>query len=59
MSGWTVRLTHQAAQDIENILHWTFERFGPLQMAAYADVINDEMHWLNGLICSTRAGVLN
>jgi len=43
MSGWTVRLTHQAAQDIEDILHWTFERFGPLQMAAYADVINDAL----------------
>jgi len=32
MSGWTARLTDQAAQDIENILDWTYEQFGPLQM---------------------------
>jgi toxin ParE1/3/4 len=47
MSGWTVRLTDQAVQDVEDILDWTFEQFGPLQMEAYTDVINDALEALN------------
>jgi toxin ParE1/3/4 len=46
MSGWTAHLTDQAAQDIENILDWTYEQFGPLQMDAYTDVINDAIEAL-------------
>ena len=46
MSGWTAYLTDQAAQDIENILDWTYEQFGPLQMEAYTDVINDALEVL-------------
>jgi toxin ParE1/3/4 len=47
MSGWTIRLTDQAAQDIEDILDWTLERFGPLQMETYTDAINDALEALN------------
>jgi toxin ParE1/3/4 len=32
MSGWTVRLADRAAQDVEDILDWTLEQFGPLQL---------------------------
>lgn len=46
MSGWSAYLTDQAAQDIENILDWTFEQFGPLQMEVYTDVINDALEAL-------------
>jgi len=46
MSGWTARLTDQAAQDIENILDWTYEQFGPLQMEVYNAVINDALEAL-------------
>ena len=46
MSGWIAHLTDKAAQDIENILDWTYEQFGPLQMDAYADVINDALEAL-------------
>lgn len=41
MSHWTVRLTHQATQDVVNILDWTLEHFGPLQLSVYTDLIND------------------
>ncbi len=47
MSGWTVRLADQATQDIEDILDWTLEQFGPLQLASYTDVINDALETLN------------
>jgi toxin ParE1/3/4 len=47
MSGWTVRLADQAAQDVEDILDWTLEQFGPLQLASYTDVINDALEALN------------
>lgn len=43
MSGWTVRLAAQAAQDVEDILDWTLERFGPLQLETYTGVINDAL----------------
>lgn len=43
MSAWTVRLTDQAAQDIEEILDWTLEQFGPLQMESYGKVISDAL----------------
>lgn len=46
MSGWTAHLTDQAAQDIENILDWTYEQFGALQMDAYTGVINDALEAL-------------
>lgn len=46
MSGWIAHLTDQAAQDIENILDWTYEQFGPLQMDAYTAVINDALEAL-------------
>ena len=46
MSGWIAHLTDQAAQDIENILDWIYEQFGPLQMEVYADVINDALEVL-------------
>ena len=41
MTVWIVRLTDQATLDVENILDWTYEQFGLLQMEAYTDVIND------------------
>ncbi len=47
MSSWTVRLADRAAQDIEDILDWTLEHFGPLQLETYTDVINDALEALN------------
>ena len=47
MMGWTVRLTAQADQDVEDILDWTLEQFGPLQLESYTDVINDALEALN------------
>lgn len=47
MSRWTVRLADQAARDIEDILDWTLERFGPLQLESYADVITDALDALS------------
>jgi toxin ParE1/3/4 len=47
MSGWTVRLADQAAQDVEDILDWTLERFGPLRMEVYTDAVNDALEALN------------
>ena len=46
MSGWIARLTDNAAQDIETILDWTFEQFGPFQMDAYCGVISDALEAL-------------
>lgn len=46
MSGWSAHLTDKAAQDIETILDWTYEQFGPLQMDAYTGVINDALEAL-------------
>lgn len=46
MNGWTAHLTDQAAQDIENILDWTYEQFGLLQLEVYTDVINDALEVL-------------
>jgi plasmid stabilization system protein ParE len=46
MSGWTAHLTDKAVQDIETILDWTYEQFGPLQMDAYTGVINDALEAL-------------
>lgn len=47
MSGWTVRLADQAAQDVEDILDWTLEQFGPFQLESYTEVINDALEALN------------
>lgn len=47
MSGWTVRLADRAAQDIEDILDWTLERFGPLQLESYADIIYEALETLS------------
>lgn len=47
MSGWTVRLTDRAAQDVEDIFDWTLEQFGPLQLEPYTAVINDALEALN------------
>jgi toxin ParE1/3/4 len=47
MSGWTVRLADRAAQDVEDILDWTLEQFGPLQLETYTDVINNALEALN------------
>jgi toxin ParE1/3/4 len=47
MSGWTVRLADRAAQDVEEILDWTFEQFGPLQLETYTEVISDALGALN------------
>ena len=47
MSGWTARLADRAAQDVEDILDWTLEQFGPLQLESYTDVINDALEALN------------
>ncbi|MBD1401910.1 type II toxin-antitoxin system RelE/ParE family toxin [Pelovirga terrestris] len=47
MSGWTVRLAAQAAQDVEDILDWTLGQFGPLQLENYTGVINDALEALN------------
>jgi len=47
MSGWTVRLADQAAQDVEEILDWTLDQFGPLQLESYTDVINDALEALS------------
>ena len=47
MSGWTVRLTDQAAQDVEDILAWTFQQFGSQQLEIYTDAINDALEVLN------------
>lgn len=46
MNGWTAHLTDQAAQEIEDILDWTYEQFGLLQMDVYTDVINDALEAL-------------
>lgn len=46
MSGWTAHLTDKAAQDIENILDWTYGQFGPLQMEAYTGIINGALEAL-------------
>ncbi len=48
MSAWTIRLTDQAAQDIEEVLDWTLEQFGPLQMGLYGKVISDALAALYG-----------
>lgn len=47
MSGWTVRLADRAAQDIEDILDWTLEQFGPWQLETYTDVIISALAALN------------
>lgn len=47
MSIWTVRLTTQATQDVEDILDWTFVQFGQLQMESYTAVINEALEALN------------
>ncbi|MFZ3125191.1 MAG: type II toxin-antitoxin system RelE/ParE family toxin [Acidovorax sp.] len=47
MSSWSVRLTDQAAQDVEDILDWTLEQFGPRQLEIYTDAINDALEVLN------------
>lgn len=47
MSGWTVRLANRAAQDVEDILDWSLEQFGPLQLETYTAVINDALEALN------------
>lgn len=47
MSGWTVRLADQAAQDVEDILDWTLEQFGPMQLESYTDVINAALEALD------------
>ena len=44
MSGWTVRLADRAAQDVEDILDWTLEQFGPLQLETYADACCQNTH---------------
>ncbi len=46
MTDWTVRLADQAAQDVEEILDWTLEHFGPLQLAVYTETINDALEAL-------------
>ena len=46
MSGWVTLLTAKADQDIETILNWTYEQFGPLQMDAYTGVIGDALEAL-------------
>lgn len=43
MSGWTARLAEKAAQDVENILDWTYRHFGSQQMQVYAGVIGDAL----------------
>ena len=55
MSSWAVRLTDQAAQDVENILDWTLEQFGLRQLEIYTDAINDALEVLND--GPTSAGV--
>ena len=47
MSGWKIRLADRAAHDVEDILDWTFEQFGPLQLETYTEVINDALEALN------------
>lgn len=47
MSGWKVRLTDQATQDIEDILDWTLQQFGSRQLDIYTDAINDTLEVLN------------
>lgn len=47
MSRWIVRLADQAAQDVEDILDWTLEQFGPMLLVSYTEVINDALEALN------------
>jgi toxin ParE1/3/4 len=47
MSGWTVRLTDLAAQDVEDILEWTFQQFGSQQLEIYTDTITDALMLLD------------
>lgn len=47
MSNWRVRLADQAAQDVEDILDWTLEQFGPMQLESYTEVISDALEALN------------
>lgn len=46
MNHWRVRLAHQAARDVEDILDWTLEQFGPLQLEIYTDAINNALEAL-------------
>jgi toxin ParE1/3/4 len=55
MSDWTVRLTNHAAQDVEDILEWTFQQFGARQLEIYADAINDALEVLT--VGPTAAGL--
>jgi toxin ParE1/3/4 len=48
MNPWTVRLTRAAEQDIEDILDWTFEHFGALQLSTYTDVLQEALGALSG-----------
>lgn len=39
MTVWTVRLTHQAEHDLEDILTWTEDHFGFQQADIYTEVL--------------------
>lgn len=46
MSTWTVRLAHQAEQDIADILAWTTEQFSPQQAEVYAETLTLALEYL-------------
>ena len=43
---WSVRVTAAAQDDIEDILGWTLDQFGELQMRAYAQTISSAVQAL-------------
>lgn len=47
MNDWTIRLADQAVQDVEDILDWTLEQFGPMQLEVYTDTISDALEALS------------
>ena len=47
MNRWTVCLAARTAQDVEDILDWTFVQFGPFKLEAYTNVINGALDTIN------------
>jgi toxin ParE1/3/4 len=48
-----IRISHQAARDIQAVLDWTLENFGPAKRAEYEDLIRRA---LTEVACDPEAG---
>lgn len=44
---WPVRISAAAQADIEDILVWTFDRFGDLQLQVYAETLSSALQALS------------